>query len=66
MGVNKYDASKSSTSSLKSGPVSVSYQDDTKVSGPVYTDTGESLCIYTDDKQQVKWCSSDCGRCQGY
>jgi Eukaryotic aspartyl protease len=44
--MNKYDVSKSSTGSLKSGPVSIDYLGGHQVSGSVYTDTGESsyLC----------------------
>jgi hypothetical protein len=38
-GHNKYDASKSSTSSKKDGTFNIKYGDDTESSGPIYTDT---------------------------
>ena len=40
---DKYDASASSTSSEQSGTFSIEYGDGSTVSGPIYTDTGESF-----------------------
>lgn len=63
---SKYTASKSSTSSKKSGTFSIEYGDGSTVSGPIYADTGESSRQHHDKYALTFVCESCCRGCYGH